>query len=95
MEELDRTIVNGLKNGFPICDRPYAAVAAELGIDEQELIERLQRLLEQGTLSRFGPMYHAERMGGALTLCAMKIPPTGSAGSPSANGIAQIMEVRG
>ena len=26
-------------------------------------------------LTRFGPMYHAERLGGGLSLVAMKIPP--------------------
>jgi DNA-binding Lrp family transcriptional regulator len=31
-------------------------------------------LLTNGTLSRFGPMYHAERLGGALTLAAMQVP---------------------
>lgn len=75
MDETDRAIVNRLQTGFPVCDRPFAPVAAELGIDEQELIGRLQIMLDEGTLSRFGPMYHAERMGGALTLCAMKVPP--------------------
>ena len=69
MDELDRAIVNGLQGGFPICERPYAAVAEQLGTSEAELIRRLEALLADGTLSRFGPMYHAERMGGALSLC--------------------------
>ena len=74
MDMLDRTIINILQEGFPICERPYAEVARELGTTEQTLINRLQKLLEEGLLSRFGPMYHAERMGGALTLAAMRIP---------------------
>lgn len=74
MDELDRAIVNELQGGFPVCDRPFAQVAARLHADEQEIITRIGRLLEKGTLSRFGPMYHAERMGGSLSLVAMKIP---------------------
>ena len=74
MDELDRAIVNALQGGFPICDRPYARVAADRGCEEAELIERLQGLLDEGVLSRFGPMYHAEALGGALSLCAMKVP---------------------
>jgi DNA-binding Lrp family transcriptional regulator len=31
-------------------------------------------MLELKQLSRFGPMYHAERLGGGLSLCAMKLP---------------------
>ncbi len=74
MDILDRTIINTLQEGFPICERPYAEVARQLGTSEQTLINRLQKLLDEGLLSRFGPMYHAERMGGALTLAAMRIP---------------------
>ncbi|MCE5181444.1 MAG: Lrp/AsnC family transcriptional regulator [Betaproteobacteria bacterium] len=74
MDELDRTIVNELQGGFPIGDHPFAEVAARFGIAEQELIERIDSLLQRKILSRFGPMYHAERMGGSLSLSAMKIP---------------------
>ena len=74
MDAVDRAIVNQLQGGFPVCDRPYAEAATKLGLTEDELMQRLDILLENGTLTRFGPMYHAERLGGALTLAAMKIP---------------------
>ena len=74
MDATDRAIVNGLQGGFPISEHPYAEVAVRLGLSENELITRLEALLAEGVLSRFGPMYHAERLGGALTLAAMKIP---------------------
>ena len=73
MDALDRAIVNALQGGFPVGERPYADVAASLGTTEDELIARLDLLLKNGILSRFGPMYHAERLGGALSLAAMKI----------------------
>ena len=74
LDEIDRRIINGLQGGFPICPAPYAAAAKDIGIDEATLLIRLQRLLADGLLSRFGPMYHAERRGGALTLAAMAVP---------------------
>ena len=74
MDEIDRLIINTLQEGFPICDAPYQRVATQLGLTEQALIERLQALLDNGTLTRFGPLYHAELMGGALTLAAVKAP---------------------
>lgn len=75
MDAVDKRILNVLQGEFPLSERPYADAAARLGLNEAELIQRLQRLLATGVLSRFGPMYHAERLGGALTLAAMKIPP--------------------
>ncbi len=74
MEQIDRDIINHLQEGFPICDSPYLQVSKTLNISETELLQRLQRLLECGILSRFGPLFHAEQMGGALTLVAMKVP---------------------
>lgn len=74
MDRLDRNIINTLQQGFPICEQPYAEVAARLGTSEEELLTRLQRLLDEGLLTRFGPMYHAEQMGGGLTLAAMRVP---------------------
>lgn len=74
MDEIDRKIINHLQGGFPICESPYQVIAIELGLTEAVLIERLKDLLETGILSRFGPLYHAEQMGGELTLAALKIP---------------------
>lgn len=74
MDEVDRSIVNALQGGFPICDEPYRAVAEPLGLTEAELIARLQRLLETKTLTRFGPMFQVERMGGAFVLAALAVP---------------------
>jgi DNA-binding Lrp family transcriptional regulator len=74
LDIIDREILNRYQGGFPVCERPYQAAAETLGISEAELIERLQGMLEKKQLSRFGPMYHAERLGGGLSLCAMRIP---------------------
>lgn len=74
MDALDRTIINALQVGLPICERPYQEVAKTLGIGEDELIARLRDLIDSKALSRFGPLYHAERMGGAFTLAAIAVP---------------------
>ena len=74
LDATDRAIVNALQGGFPVTERPYAEAAEKLNIAEHDLIARLDRLVESGALSRFGPMYNAERLGGAVTLCAMAVP---------------------
>ncbi len=74
MDDIDRCIINRLQGGFPICEHPYREAARELCIGEEELIERLKRMLKDRRLSRFGPMYHAEKLGGGLSLCAMAVP---------------------
>jgi DNA-binding Lrp family transcriptional regulator len=75
MDELDRRIVNELQGGFPLCERPFQEVSRRLGTTEAELLWRLKNLLQTKTLTRFGPLYDAERLGGAFSLCAMSVPP--------------------
>lgn len=74
LSELDRTLINILQEGIPIESRPFANLAEQQGISEEVIVERIRYLLENKNLSRFGPMYHAERLGGGLTLAAMEIP---------------------
>ncbi len=74
MDSVDRAIINQLQGGFPISGHPYREMANRFGISEVELIQRLQQMLEKRQLSRFGPLYNAERLGGGLSLCAMSIP---------------------
>jgi len=74
MDAVDRRIVNALQGDFPITERPFAAAAKALGLDEDELISRLGELLAGGVLSRFGPMFDAERLGGSVTLAALRVP---------------------
>lgn len=74
LDGVDRAIINELQGGFPICERPYREAGRRIGIGEEELIARIGTLLDRGLLSRFGPMYHAEQLGGALTLAAMRVP---------------------
>lgn len=74
MDELDRAVINALQGGFPICEEPYRVVAEQLGIAEAELIARLGRLLAEKTLTRFGPMFQVERMGGSFVLAALAVP---------------------
>jgi DNA-binding Lrp family transcriptional regulator len=74
MDATDRRIINELQGGFPVSEYPFAEIGASLGIPESELIQRLERLLDEGILNRFGPMVHAERLGGGLTLAALSVP---------------------
>jgi len=74
MDEIDRNIINELQTGFPLSDEPYKEVAEQLAITEEDLLQRLSRLLDDKTLTRFGPMYDAQKLGGAFSLVAVQVP---------------------
>lgn len=74
LDPLDRAIINGLQGGFPTTPLPFAEAARRLGTDEDTLLVRLRALLDDGTLTRFGPLWDPVALGGAVTLAAMAVP---------------------
>jgi DNA-binding Lrp family transcriptional regulator len=74
LDELDRRLLNDFQSGFPLVERPFAAIAAQLGVDEAQVITRLDRLRAAGAVSRVGPVLRPRRVG-ASTLAAMAVPP--------------------
>ncbi len=71
----DARLIERLHDDLPLVDHPFAAVGAELGMDEDEVLERLRWLLAQGVLRSFGPLIQIERAGGRLVLAALEVPP--------------------
>ena len=74
LEAIDKALINRLQDGLPVVDRPFADMAADLDLAEEDVVARVERLLADGYLSRFGPMFQAERIGGSLSLVAMAVP---------------------
>lgn len=74
LDALDARLIDRLQGGFPLVSRPYAAAGRSLGLGEDGLIRRLRALLHAGVLSRFGPMYQIERLGGRFVLAALAAP---------------------
>jgi len=75
IDPTERAVVNGLQGGFPLSSRPFRDAGAALELSEGEMIETLEHLVESGRLSRFGPLWNAERLGGEVCLAAMAVPP--------------------
>ena len=71
---IDAMLVRRLHGDFPLTDTPFADIGRELGLEESEVIARLQSMLAQGLLSRFGPLFQIERAGGQFVLAAMQVP---------------------
>ncbi|MBK8899263.1 MAG: Lrp/AsnC family transcriptional regulator [Candidatus Competibacteraceae bacterium] len=74
MNELKRRLIDEWQGGFPLVERPFAVVAERLGTDEGAVLQALRELLADGALTRFGPLYQIERLGGAFSLAALQAP---------------------
>ncbi|MCY1400760.1 AsnC-like ligand binding domain protein [compost metagenome] len=74
LDTLSRQLLDRFQKGLPICAEPYRMIAEALGCEEQEVLQRLERLHECGALSRVGPVFE-HRLAGASTLAALAVPP--------------------
>lgn len=71
----EKLVINSLQGGFPVCARPFAKVASQIGMDEQLLIDIITSLKERNIISRFGPLFDIQKIGGNFCLCAISTPP--------------------
>jgi DNA-binding Lrp family transcriptional regulator len=54
LDALDRRLIVATQGGLPRVPRPYDTIGGELGIAGDEVIARLQRMLETGVIRRIG-----------------------------------------
>lgn len=69
-----RKIINSLQGGFPISSAPFLKISKQLNINEDYLIKQIKLLLDSKILTRFGPMFDAQKIGGNFTLAALSVP---------------------
>ncbi len=72
-DPVDRSLLNDWQRDLPLVPRPFAAMARRLGIDEEEVISRLEILREQGSITRVGATC-APNTVSASTLAAISVP---------------------
>ncbi|TFH87694.1 Lrp/AsnC family transcriptional regulator [Billgrantia azerbaijanica] len=73
LDALDRRLIDAFQRDLPLCERPYAAMAEQLGVSEAAVLARLNRLDAEGVLSRVGPVFDHARAGASL-LAAVAVP---------------------
>jgi len=75
LDPADLALLDALQDDIPLVSRPYAAIAARLGITEDEVIQKLNQLQEQGIVRNLSPVLESRHAGlSATTLVALKIP---------------------
>ncbi|ELZ78017.1 Lrp/AsnC family transcriptional regulator [Haloferax larsenii] len=73
LDEVDAALIDDYQSGFPVEANPFRAVAADLGIDEADALDRVRRLREQGIFRRFGAVLNPPVIGSS-TLAAVSAP---------------------
>jgi DNA-binding Lrp family transcriptional regulator len=74
LDDVDKAILNRIQSDFPIKSKPYHAIAEDLGLTGEEVIQRLTRLKAEGIIRRIGGNFMPGKLGFVSTLCAAKVP---------------------
>ena len=86
--ELDRRLLNDFQHEFPLTRAPYADMARELGVSEDEVIARLRELNQAGAKLAHEAARQAEKEDGKRRFVAGALGPTNRTASisPDVNG---------
>ena len=74
LDTIDKAIINRIQSDFPIEPRPYETIARELGLTEDQVLQRVQALRTEGIIRRIGGNFVPHKVGFVSTLCAAKVP---------------------
>ena len=73
LDPIDRRLLDDFQRDLPLVPRPFVAIGKALGVDEAEVIQRLELLHARGMVSRVGATVRPNTAG-ASTLAAMAVP---------------------
>jgi DNA-binding Lrp family transcriptional regulator len=73
LDATDRRLLNLMQGSFPLAPRPYAHVAAEAGLEEAEVLARVQRLLDERIIRQVTPIFDTRALGYKSMLVAAKV----------------------
>ena len=71
LDAIDRQLIAATQAGLPLTHEPYRALAAQLGLDEADVLARLQSLLDRGAIRRIGAIPNHYALG--LTANGMSV----------------------
>ena len=75
IDDLDKKIIALIQGDLPLDPRPFAVMADQLGITEDEFMGRVRSLKKEGVIRRFGAtLYHQEAGFGANAMVAWFVP---------------------
>jgi DNA-binding Lrp family transcriptional regulator len=75
LDDVDRRLLNLMQGRFPIAQRPYRRVAELGGVDEAEVMSRVQRLLDKRIIRQVTPIFDTRALGYSSMLVAAKVDP--------------------
>ena len=74
LDNTDRKLLDLMQTAFPLSRTPWADLASELDVVEDEVLRRVTRMIDDGILRRVGAVIDARTFGYTSCLLAMRVP---------------------
>lgn len=74
IDDIDKRIINRIQSNFPVTAKPFHTIAQNLGLDAEDVLQRVARLRKAGIIRRIGGNFVPEKLGYVSTLCAASVP---------------------
>jgi DNA-binding Lrp family transcriptional regulator len=71
IDATDRRIIAATQAGLPIAQQPYHAIASDLGLEPEDVMQRLERMIESGVIRRIALIPNHYKLG--LTANGMSV----------------------
>jgi DNA-binding Lrp family transcriptional regulator len=75
LDETDKQLLNLMQGSFGLLRRPFAHVAERAGIREEEVMTRVERLLDKRIIREITPIFDTRALGYSSMLVAAKVDP--------------------
>lgn len=75
LDEASRSLLSIIQKDFPLEERPFATLAKQAGLKEEDALNHLRGLKEKGLIVEISGIFNAPALGYNTTLVAMKVPP--------------------
>ena len=73
IDSMDRKLLDILQKEFPLTTRPWAEISSIMGLDEQEITGRIEKLKQKGIIRRIGGVFDSRQLGFYSTLVPLEL----------------------
>jgi len=74
--ESSTELLKVLQRDIPLCEEPFGWIGAQVGLPQEEVLQRIRRLKEEKVIRQISPIYDAKRAGYDSALVAFKVEPS-------------------
>ncbi|MCL2173197.1 MAG: AsnC family transcriptional regulator [Candidatus Bathyarchaeota archaeon] len=75
LDDIDKQLLQFLQDDFPLVESPWSEIGNKLGMYEDQIVTRIEKLFAVGVIRKIGPIVNLSKIGyQSTTLVALCVP---------------------